>query len=325
MEKLINETEYMYASAKIRAMENRLPTKEMLERLVDCSAGEAEALLKERGIDIGDGGFDATASKLSSEYEEVAKSVPDSDIVKVFMCQYDCNNIKIAQKCAYRGIDPDGMLFLCGSVPKSAVVKAVRENDFSAFPKNMAEAGKEAHKALSATGNPQAVDMLLDRACYLDMLELSKPYGGVFDWVKLKIDTLNALTCMRIMRMGGDAAEAMLKESLLDGGDVPKTVFEKAFSKGEDALLSELRYGKLARFAEKISAKSPLSVIEKAADDLFMEKVRETRFVSFGAQIPAAYLIALEYALKNVRMILAGKDAQLDAETIRSKLRENYV
>lgn len=328
MKNSINETEYMYACAKIRAMENGLPSKSKLDRLIDASSGDAAVLLKDLGIDLSRGIEEGISARLSSAYGELIKEIPDGDLVRIFMYQYDCNNIKAELKCAHRGIDSEEMLFSCGSVPRDELARAMRESDFSAFPKNMAEAAHGALEALSSTGNPQTVDILLDRACYLDMLGLAQPYERVHGWIKIKIDILNMLICLRLIRMGGYAAPSLLDDMLLDGGDVSKDVFRKALPKGESALWDGLKYGKLAPLAERMAGKGralSLGDAEKQADDFFMSFVKEAKLVSFGAEIVAAYIIALECALKNVRIILAGKEAELDADTIRAKLRESYV
>ena len=42
----------------------------------------------------------------------------------------------------------------------------------------------------------------------------------------------------------------------------------------------------------------------------------------FGAEIAIGYIVALEYEVKNIRIILAGKDAGLSPEVIRERLRD---
>jgi vacuolar-type H+-ATPase subunit C/Vma6 len=39
----------------------------------------------------------------------------------------------------------------------------------------------------------------------------------------------------------------------------------------------------------------------------------------------AAYLVATEYEVKNIRVILASKDAGLSGDVIFERLRESYV
>ena len=68
-----------------------------------------------------------------------------------------------------------------------------------------------------------------------------------------------------------------------------------------------------------------MHAMEKWADDFWMELVRDAKFVPFGAEVFIGYAIALEYEIKNIRILLAGKDAGLDSDVIRERLRKSYV
>ena len=68
-----------------------------------------------------------------------------------------------------------------------------------------------------------------------------------------------------------------------------------------------------------------LSAFERCCDDFFMEKVKGAKFVSFGAEVAIGFLLAHEYEIKNLRIIFAGKDAELGSDTIRKRLRISYV
>ena len=323
----IDETEYAYVCAKIRAMENRLPTMARLERLIDASGAEVGFLLKELGLDVSCGIDEALDLKLSSELTELLECVPSESVVKLFLYQYDCNNLKTLIKSKRRGVSHVGMLFPCGSVSEESAVSAFESGDFSAYPQSLSAAASEAASAFASTGNPQTVDVLLDRACYLDMLEAAKPHGRVYEWIKMKVDAINSLICLRLIRMGGVAAEELLDDMLLYGGDIPLESFKRSLKLGERELAAALKGSALAPVGEELERNERISLgeAEKSFDDLYMSVVKRAKFLPFGAEIVAAYMIALEYAFKNLRIILAGKEASLDGEVIRGMLRENYV
>ena len=65
--------------------------------------------------------------------------------------------------------------------------------------------------------------------------------------------------------------------------------------------------------------------MEKTADDIWMSRAKEAKYVPFGAPVLLGYLIALEYQTKNIRIILAGKDTGLSSEIIRERLRATYA
>ena len=53
--------------------------------------------------------------------------------------------------------------------------------------------------------------------------------------------------------------------------------------------------------------------------------MREGARVSFGAEVPAGYLVGVETSVKNIRIILAAKDAGLSSDVLRERIRESYV
>jgi vacuolar-type H+-ATPase subunit C/Vma6 len=47
--------------------------------------------------------------------------------------------------------------------------------------------------------------------------------------------------------------------------------------------------------------------------------------VPFGAEVAVGYLIGVEYAVKNLRILLVAKETGADTATLNGRLRENYV
>ena len=62
-----------------------------------------------------------------------------------------------------------------------------------------------------------------------------------------------------------------------------------------------------------------------AADNLWLDKAKSAKRVTFGAPVLVGYIAALEYEVKNLRIIIAGKDAGLPAQTIKERMRASYV
>lgn len=334
MAKNINTNEYMYACARIAALECRIIGKDVIEQLL-YAPSISDMLLTLRNSAMGryikDGmTVDEALAEITNEmYSELEDTIPDPSLLNVFRYKYDCNNIKAAIKCEGRFAELDDMLYSCSALSKEELYKAIMEDDFSVLPKNMAKAAKEASKEFKASKDPQIVDILLDKACYLDMLELSESDETVHGWIKLKADITNLLVTMRIIRMtAGDGGLTLLDNTLLDEGNVPQSVFREGYLAGEEKLFSLLEYGNLSNLVKNIKRSGgvvSLSVAEKEADDFFIEHVKEARFNQFGAASVAAYITANEYAVRNIRIIFAGKNANLPAELIKERLRENYV
>ena len=333
------ETDYLYASARVRALEGKIAGADALGRMTDArSPMEVMGMLPDYGFELiyRDGGGkgallreETLATALIAGYNEVSELAGDAKIAAFLQYPYDCNNIKAVIKCRSRGISPEGMLIGFSSVPAQKVPELLRDEDYTPFPRHMREAIPEAIRAFAESGNPQKVDLILDRACYADMLEQSESGGCAFaaELVRSKIDLTNFLICLRLCRMNLQSAGLpLLKEALIPGGTLPAERFCEAYEGGEEKLAEmfsrDPKYSSLAALAGSNTA---LSVAEKRVDNFWLAQAKRARYVSFGAEALIGYLVALEYEVKNIRMILAGKDAGLPREVIRERLRDCYV
>lgn len=341
--KTLQPTEYLYASARIRSMENRLVGRERTEILIESrTAGEVMDRLAEFGIKPAEeaehlipAGEAVSAAReamllavLREAYTEVEAAVPDPALFRYFRYPYDCNNIKAALKCAIRGIPAEDMLFDFGTVPADGVETLLREGKYESFPPHMAAAIPVARDAYDRTGDPRRIDTVLDNACYADMLAAAEETGDetLLLWVRTRIDLTNLVTTLRILRMGmGAAGEAFLSEALPTGGTLESSFFSKACAEGESYLWDSLSPTAYYRLAQVEGDPRPLSAVEKACDDLYMNLVREGARVPFGAPVAGGYLIGCETSVKNIRIILAAKDAGLDTTVLRERVRLSYV
>ncbi len=330
------DTEYTYISAKVRAMEASLVKKECLERMIAAENSDgAAAYLREYGIDVA--GMkasereDVLISALGVGMSEIEKNAPSPEIFAFFRYPYDCSNIKALIKCSKRGIDAEGMLFSIGSVPQKKLVESFAHGDLSVLPANMARAAKEAAAAYEATRDPQKIDFILDKACFADMDECASKakklkIGYISELVQTKADLTNFMMCLRVLRMNcGELGRSYIDEALLDCGAIGKKKFAEAYDKGEEYLISLIAKNGYDRAARKLGAAPSLGFAEKVCDNERIELAKKAKQITFGVEIPAAYIVALETAMQNVRIVLAGKDAGISAETINERIRECYV
>lgn len=342
--KKLQPTEYMYASACIRSLENRLVGRERMEVLMGArTSAEVMDRLAEYGIkpaeDTADDSMPAgealsaaregmLLSILREAFSEVEHAVPDPAVFRYFRYPYDCNNLKAAVKCAIRGISADDLLFDFGTIPADRVETLVREGNYETLPPAMAAAMAEAKDAYDRAGDPRRIDTVLDRACYADMLAVALDSGDetLISWMTAKIDLTNILTTIRILRMNmGSVGEAFLGEALLSGGTLDEKFFFEVFLGGEAVLWERISSTVYHRLAQGEGTSRPLSAVEKDCDDFYMNLVREGAKIPFGAPVVGGYLVGCETSVKNIRIVLAAKDAELDSAVIRERIRASYV
>lgn len=336
MAKNPQQTAYMYASSRIRALEAGILGKDRIEQLADAvSVDELYARLQEYGVTLirnerGDVLSEAVLQGiLAQSLQNVRESVPAPELFDFLRYPYDCHNIKAAIKCHLRDVSPGNMMSSLGTVAPEVAIAMPEQGEFSALPAAMAQAAPIAMQAYAKTGNPRQIDLILDKACFADMLACAKLSGEPFhvQLVRTRIDLINVMICLRLVRMeAGEQGALLLEESMLDGGILDKSMLMQAYRQGEEALLYSLSHTAYDSFATSLAQSDGTAAsAERLADDFFMNTVRTVKYTTFGASVVSAYFYAQEYAVRNVRIVIAAKSAGLDAETIRERIRTSYV
>ncbi len=325
---------YLFACARISALENGLIGREKLERLMAAPGIEkCVELLAEYGVDVKrdpeTNAFlreDTLLWRLRRAYAEVQDGTEDAPFVRIFRWQYDCNNIKAAIKCVKRGVDPAPMMFDFGNLEVPTILSCAEKNEFELLEEPFASAAREASDAFSKTGNPQWVDLILDRACYAAMLADAGTNAFARQIVVQKIDLTNLLTCLRLLRMkSGEAGRLMLRDALIEGGELEKDVFETAYGEGEDFFWETVGHTDYASFATGMDSATTLTEIERAADNFWIGAVRQAKWLVFGEEVLLSYLATVEYEVRNLRIVLAGVEAGLSPKIIGERIRLNEL
>ena len=98
------DTDYLAVSTRIHAMENRMLTRERMERMIDAKdSGEAAKVLSECGYGELTQLTSAALEELLADarrntFRDMADSVPDRRLVEVFQLKYDYHNAKVLIK-----------------------------------------------------------------------------------------------------------------------------------------------------------------------------------------------------------------------------------
>ncbi len=326
--------DYLFACARVSALENGLIGREKLERLMAAPGMEkCVELLSEYGVDVkrdpATGAFlreETLLARLQKAYAEVQDGTEDAPFARIFRRQYDCNNIKAAIKCQKRGVDPASMMFDFGTIPVQTVVECAGKNDFEKLEEPFATAAREASDAFAKTNNPQWVDLVLDRACYAAMLADAGKNEFARKIVAQKIDLTNLLTCLRLLRMrSGEAGRMLLRDALIEGGELEKEFFEAAYGEGETPFWEAVARTDYSAFANGLESSSTLTEIERAADNFWISSVRQAKWQVFGQEVLLSYLATVEYEVRNLRIVLAGVEAGLSPKIIGERIRLNEL
>lgn len=338
----VREEDYAYASGRIRAIEPKLLGPAQYGRMLEANdAEEAFRILADYGYGYGGGGAAGVfaferllTEEMKKTYALLAEIIPQAEILKVFQRKHDYFNIKVLLKAEFSGVEPPPILVDAGTVPGEQLARMIRERDYEGLTDLMVQTIEEVRDVFSRTQDPQAIDLLLDRASYR---QLASDIGGIDnpylkEIAEIIIDTTNIKMYMRAALLKKPAA--FMRKLLMPGGSIAEDAYlgygeESAAVSVDDAFVEKFkqsRYGEAVQKGwESCMAGKSTSTLEKLLDDLLMDYIRKARMVTIGVEPVIAYLFAKETEIKNVRIIMTGRINGLPQEMIRERLRKGYV
>ena len=318
-----NPTEYLYLSARLRAKEASLVGKEDLARYASMKdAAEITAALVAEGKFPADTPREqALTAMLKEGFSTVREAAPDPAIFAFLQYPYDCHNVKTVLKCYFAHRTPDALLLDVGTVPASEL-SDIPACVPAALPAHLGAAVTQAREAYERTGDPREIDFILDDACFADMAEAAKRLPAAEQLVRARAEMTNLRTARRVLAMGAGAqGEQILSHAFLAGGVSEKEALLAAYREGRAALDALAAKGDFAR----VLASDDPAEIDREMDNAYLQIAREIARVPFGAEVAVGYLVGVEYAVKNLRILLVAKETGADAAALGGRLRENYV
>lgn len=300
-------TDYLYASARLRARESDLlaladpgqplPFADRTAILEALVAGGIPHIAR------ADGTPDFAAmleAFFGTAVKAVRESAPDPSLTLPFSYPYDCNNIKTLEKCRIRGISPDGRLSPLGSVPTDRLTAAFEGGTLQEVLPTLAAGLDAARTRYAKSGNPRDVDLCLDAAAFAAMASAAAPFPFAAALVAERVDIVNLLSFCRLLE-GGEVERAIFNDAFLSGGTLPQALFEEHWEKGTKALSAALR---APRFLPLLAADS-IAAREACADRLLFDFAEKAKSIPFGVEVPIAYLLKTELTVKRLRLAVA--------------------
>ena len=329
------QTSYAYAAARVAVMQTRMLTGERLNSMLQApNAQEAFRLLAEAlpgAAQMTDpGGYERLlGDQLRAAYEEARAMAPGEVAVEVLSAKYDFYNLKALLKARYAGKDGQELLIRAGMTPVEALQEAVSTGDGRMLPAALASAMAEAEALFALSPNPQALDILFDRAWVADGFARIGKRGNdtIRQYLTDLVDMKNIATVLRIRRSG--AASEQLGRILLPGGAVDL----QTLSEGLGAVLSEwtgrfAAYGWSEPVREGVAAferTGSIAALERLCENYLLDVFRRKRYELTTVEPIIGYLLGQESQIAAIRAVMVAQLNGLDRETLGERLRELYV
>ena len=326
------QEDYLTLSVILRAREPKMLNKDKAMRMLDAASFEdAAKALTDCGYEdmsqMNAREIEESLEKHRGEvYDELIKLSPDNAITDLFRMKYDYHNAKVIIKSEAMGLTATRLLSDAGRVDKNKLKSAFENEDLKEIPEDLAKAMEEAKTLLARTSNPQQADFILDRAYFKEFSDTAAAEKNEFlsGYARLMIDAANLKSAVRTMKMGKDAD--FLKEALVEGGSVEPARLLAAEDK--ESLAALFAYSDLSEAASLVSDVidgGSMTQFELACDNAQNKYLQKAKMVSYGSEAVAAYCAALENEMTAIRMILTGRLAKVDPQTIRERLRDLYA
>lgn len=323
----MNDLEYTYAVARIRALENSLFSDSEIERLLACQDEEqCLQLLNEKGWGDGTGSMDVSAMLKREEektWEVIRELAPDLSVFDVLSYPKLYHNLKAAIKQVCTEVENENIFYEDCSIPGREMLQIVREKEWSRLPGNMGEAAAEAYDALLHTRDGQLCDVIVDRAALDAIYEAGQKAKD--EIIQNYAESTVAIADIKIAVRSQKTAKSIdfMKRAMAPCQSVSVEQLAKAAAAGMDAIRDYLSGTAYAEGAAALEESS--SAFERWCDNRMMETIKPQKYNSFSVGPLVAYVLARENEIKTVRIIVTGKQNEFPEESIRERIREMYV
>lgn len=326
------QEDYLTLSAVLRAREPKMLNKDKAMRMLEAASFEDAAK------SLTDCGYEDMSQMNAKEieeslenrrgevYAELNKLSPDNAITDLFRMKYDYHNAKVIIKSEAMGLTATRLLSNAGRVNKNKLKSAYENDDMREIPTELGNAMIEAKSMLARTSNPQQADFILDRAYFKEFAAGAEAEKNEFlsGYAKLMIDAANLKSAVRTMKMGKDAG--FLKEALVEGGTIePARLIAADDKESLAALFAYTDLSEAAALLGDVVDGGSMTRFELACDNAQNKYLQKAKMVSYGSEPVVAYCAALENEMTAIRMILTGRLAKVDPQTIRERLRDLYA
>ncbi|SEN46815.1 V/A-type H+-transporting ATPase subunit C [Amphibacillus marinus] len=333
----MKDTQYKGVNTLLRVYETKLLTREDYEKMLRAeSLQEALEVLKSTDYHFDDQeillnkDFDSfLLYRLRMIYEELYEVTPNSEVVQIFSLRYSYHNAKVLLKQRFTDLSLEHLLIPIGKYPVTTIKNLVNTQQSAELNPIMIEAVNEAIADFETYGRVEAADVFMDTYYYKHMRAITDRLKNetITRVADVLIDLDNLSTVVRSINQ--NKSRSFLHTVLSSSGSIPKQAIINLADQGAVSILNELYLEK--PYADKLQAvlsdsKDTINpmLLDKVIDEIVHELMEEGKYQPFGPMPVMAFMFAIEKEITNIRLILVGKDNQINEDTLRERMRPIY-
>jgi V/A-type H+-transporting ATPase subunit C len=352
--------DYLWASpvGRIRTIEKGLLTRSDLAKVLD--AGNLEGAL----MALRDSFYGPYVSKLEhadmfevaleeavkAVHDKVMRLAPEPLIIAAYRARYDFHNLKVLLKAEMLQVPAEegGFSRLGNLTPEELMeaLKPVRQGQAPVAPLELEpdSIGESAYKvtcelaAVYARVLAQAeigqlssfeVDGLIDKSYYTWAASVYRKsgYDALEEIIRSEIDIINLKMAVRANLLGISSSD--FGGILIPGGNVDAARLAEGYIRGYRGVADVYKHTRLEHLANRGVSQAqkgqPLTGWERECDNAMVKLVRQARKISLGPEPVFGYMFGREVEVRNLRIILSGKQSLIPEHEISERLRESYA
>lgn len=332
---MIKDIDYKAINTLIRTYELKLLQKDDFERLLKADDLKAtldtlkatdyefdqEELLQTKQFN------EMLMTHLADVYRELYEVAPQPQLLDLFTLRYTYHNLKVLLKDLFLESNRETLLIPIGSLSVDQLKTLVSSGKSDNAHPLMVEAVRLTKEDFEERQLIEAVTVYMDTYYLRHLRAISDDLQN--DDISAITDTLidlyNLTTLVRSLNQGKPRSH--LHALLSSSGTVSKQDLIDDSINGAVSVLKKYYSSKV--YGSKLEVviednKINTLKLDKIMDELISEIVSEGIYQAFGPMPLLGYIYAKETEITNLRLLLVGKDNQIDETILRERMRTIY-
>lgn len=332
----MRDTDYKGINTLIRTYELRLLKTEDFERMIKAD-DLASALDVLKGTDYEFDQAEVLRTKdfnqfamnhLANVYRELYELAPTPELIDLFTLRYTYHNLKVLLKQYILKENYESLLIPIGHLSIDSLKNLVETGESDVAHPIMVEAVQSAKSDYEERGLIEAVTVYMDTYYFRHLRAITNEidYSPITNITDTLIDLYNLTSVVRSLNQGKPRSH--LYALLSSSGSISKQDIIDESMNGAVSVLRKLysgmSYGSQLETVIEDNNRIDTLKLDKLMDDLIHQIVSEGIYQAFGPMPLLGYIYAKETEVTNLRLILVGKDNDIEEEKLRERVRKVY-
>ncbi|MBF0780210.1 MULTISPECIES: V-type ATPase subunit [unclassified Granulicatella] len=323
----MNDTLFASVNTLIRIKEQELLSKEQLDTVLKSHSTESaiSVLKSTRYADITVPFEHILVEKLADTYRDIVSEVPVLEIVDIFSLIYSYHNLKVLLKTELAGLALEHLVIPIGRFSVSELTYAIKTSESDTLPSVMLDAIQHVKDYYEEYGRIEAIDILLDRAYFQHLNHIAKQLhqaeisAMIYAWT----DLYNINCLLRVKHQS--LSRSFLLSILSEHGQIAlNELIHLALNQQYDKLVALLKETDYAEALDFSSDTLQALHVERMRDLVANYYLKQSKYEPFGLFPVLSFLYYTEMEVKNLRLLLTGKENNIDETVLRERMRPIY-